>query len=179
MSSNRARTRAIRHRMAETGETYTQAARAMNAVPRDHAPARQTDQLRSIVTNLVQADLAYDSLLEAERRQLEAAGHRLIGGGQTSGERWEITDVRTGELIAEGDGGIDGFDATTERLDPEGKWVHIDQIKTTEIDPFDVAVDRLVQQGIPRGLIAAIGEWATFASDEELENYLGSATAAV
>lgn len=163
--------------MAETGETYTQASRVLDTVPRDSGPTRQNGSIRSIVANLVEADLAYASLLETEQRRLEAAGYRLIGGGQTDGEFWEITDGQTGEVLVEGGGGIAGYDAAADRLASEGKWFHVDQIKTPGVDPFDVAVDQLVQQGLPRGLVEAIGEWTATASDEELESYLGSSTA--
>lgn len=173
MRDNRARTRAIRQRMSETGETYTQAIHALNPKAKRHAPVRQLDVLRSIVAKLVQADRNYESLLEVERNRLETEGYRLIGGGQTDGELWEILDGRTGEPITDGDGGIAGYGAAIQQLDPDGMWFHIDQIKTEDEDPFDLVIDRLTEQGTPRSLIEAIGDWAMLVSDEELESYLG------
>src|SRR5690606_33144645 len=77
-------------------------------------------------------------------RGAEATGYRLIDGGQTgrtadAQSTWEITDWRTGELLASGIGD-DTYDTEVARLDPTGKWLHIDAIDTdlTEADPVGI-----------------------------------------
>jgi hypothetical protein len=44
---------------------------------------------------------------------------RIVRGGQTSGDSWAIYDRRTKELLAQGDTGLEEYDAAAERLDPE------------------------------------------------------------
>jgi hypothetical protein len=44
---------------------------------------------------------------------------RIVRGGQTSGDSWAIYDRRTKELLAQGDTGLEEYDAAAERQDPE------------------------------------------------------------
>ncbi|MFJ9988529.1 hypothetical protein ACIQUD_31730 [Streptomyces globisporus] len=101
----------------------------------------------------------------------EAAGHQLIDGGQTGRtaddqSTWEITDWRTGERLASGIGD-DTYDTEVARLDPAGKWLHIDAIDTdlTEADPA----------GIPVSLANALQDWIGSAStsDEDIAGFVG------
>lgn len=104
-------------------------------------------------------------------RGAEATGYRLIDGGQTGRtaddqSTWEITDWRTGELLASGIGD-DTYDTEAARLDPAGKWLHIDAIDTdlTEVDPA----------GIPASLASALQDWIGSAStsDEDIAGFVG------
>jgi hypothetical protein len=98
---------------------------------------------------------------------LEATGSRIIDGGQIDQDAWEIKDWRTGELLAEGTGDHRDYDAATTRLDPDGKWLHID---TIDIDPMDVE-----HIGIPESLANALLDWLGSAAtpDEDVAQLVG------
>jgi hypothetical protein len=98
---------------------------------------------------------------------LEAGGRRIISGGQTGQDSWEITDWRTGELLVNGTGGIDDYDAATMRLDPDGKWLHIDSI---DVEPASVE-----PVGIPASLADALQDWLGSAGtpDEDVAQFVG------
>ncbi|MFG2540641.1 hypothetical protein ACGFU4_35925 [Streptomyces sp. NPDC048511] len=102
---------------------------------------------------------------------LEAAGHRMVDGGQTGRTEdgqaaWEITDWRTGELLASGVGD-DAYDSEGARLDPDGKWMHIDNVEEdlTEAEPV----------GIPASLADALQDWvgSSGTSDEDVASFVG------
>ncbi len=103
---------------------------------------------------------------------LEADGRRIISGGQTRGDSWEITDWRTGELLASGTGGIDEYDAAAKRLDPDGKWLHIDTINVWPDDGEPVSVEPV---GIPASLAVALQDWLGSAGtpDEDVAQFVG------
>lgn len=100
-------------------------------------------------------------------RALETEGRRIISGGQTGEDSWEITDWRTGELLASGTGGIDDYDAAATRLDPDDKWLHIDSLDDdpTSVEPV----------GIPASLASALQDWLGFAvtPDEDVAQFVG------
>lgn len=101
--------------------------------------------------------------------KLEAEGHRIVNGGQTSHTGWEITDWRTGEVIAEGEYGIEGYNAATERLDPDGKWYHFDHTFDDE------TLEPTKTPGVPPSLARAIEEnWidALDTPDEEIAEFI-------
>lgn len=95
-------------------------------------------------------------------------GRRIVGGGQISQHGWEITDWVTGQVLAQGDDGLEGYAEASERLDPEGMWIHIDHVGP-ELSPLPVTA------GIPESLGTAladwIGSWGT--SDEEIAEFIG------
>ncbi|PWW53163.1 hypothetical protein [Actinokineospora spheciospongiae] len=105
---------------------------------------------------------------DAAIQALQAQGRRVVDGGQTGPDSWEIRDWNTGDELARGDGGIDGYDAVAERLDPDGTWVHIDHVEV-ESDP------RPVTAGIPGSLGAALDDWLsmTSTSDEDIAEFIG------
>src|SRR5690606_40940718 len=63
---------------------------------------------------------------------------------------------------------LDGYDETTERLDPEGTWVHIDHIEP-EVAPLPVI------EGIPESLGTALADWIGYRGtpDEEVAEFIG------
>lgn len=102
---------------------------------------------------------------------LEAAGHRMVDGGQTGRTdddqaTWEITDWRTGELLASGIGD-DAYDAEGARLDPDGKWLHIDNV--------DEDLTEVEAVGIPVSLANALQDWVgtSSTSDEDVAEIVG------
>lgn len=100
-------------------------------------------------------------------RALEAEGRRIIEGGQTGPDQWEIRDWRSGETLATGSGGIDAYDATSARLDPNGTWLHIENVPSdlTSVPPA----------GIPASLADALQDWLGSAgtSDEDVAEFVG------
>ncbi|MFI0929720.1 hypothetical protein ACH4TP_38215 [Streptomyces sp. NPDC021012] len=115
-----------------------------------------------------------DEQARTERiEELEKAGHRIVGGGQTGRQEdgqatWDITDWRTGETILEGVGDYDAYGAAGRRLDPDGMWFHIDNIynmDTPQVDP----------KGVPASLADALQDWLGWAntSDEDVAAVVG------
>jgi hypothetical protein len=102
---------------------------------------------------------------------LEAGGRRIVGGGQIGQDSWEITDWRTGELLANGTGGIDDYDAATARLDPDGKWLHID---TINVEPDSVEPTSVEPVGIPASLADTLQDWLGSSStpDEDVAQFV-------
>ncbi|MDT0460693.1 hypothetical protein RM550_34060 [Streptomyces sp. DSM 41527] len=128
--------------------------------------------IREYVKALLRRDLAAEQDRQERIRSLEESGHRIVNGGQTSSgsddvQTWEITDWRTGELIVNGTGGYTAYDEATQRLDPDGKWVHIDQVG--EAGPDVEAV------GIPASLGDALQDWVgtSSTSDEDVATFVG------
>lgn len=104
-------------------------------------------------------------------RALEAAGHRMVDGGQTGRTEddqatWEITDWRTGEVLASGIGD-NAYDSEGARLDPDGKWLHIDNV---EEDMAEVE-----SAGFPASLADFLQDWLGSAgtSDEDVAEFVG------
>lgn len=103
-------------------------------------------------------------------RALEASGHRIVGGGQTGQASWEITDWRTGAVLASGTGDHRDYDDAASRLDPDGNWLHIDNIDS---DPTIVE-----PAGIPASLADALQDWlgSTGTTAEDVAQFVGWST---
>lgn len=151
---NRARTRATRRRMAETGETYTQAARAVSGGT-DASPGT-TDRLGKVLAFLLAQKRAEADFDEAEAEREEARGHRIIDGGSTGPASWSVFDWRTQQLIARGDGDHRVYEHALDQLDPDGKWVHIDTIRDKRVWG---APARKQLPGFPDSFVEALAEW--------------------
>lgn len=152
---NRARTRTIRQRMSETGETYTQAARAVSGGA--DTPTGDGDRLGQILSMLLaekRAEVAQD---EAEATREERLGHRIVDGGPDSPASWSLIDWRTQQVIAQGDGGDRIYEQAMDRLDPDGNWVHIDVIRDRRIWGNTRPRKRL--PGIVDSLVEALDDW--------------------
>lgn len=105
------------------------------------------------VRKILQAREAEWVATMAEVEKLEAAGCRIITGGQTGRDTWDIVDWRTDEIIAEGGGGLDGYAKAHERLNPEGTWHHMDPIAA------DIMIDPAPTEGVPPSLAQALEDW--------------------
>lgn len=123
--------------------------------------------VRDYVQALLRQQRSDEDARKERIRALEAAGRRIVDGGQTGQESWEITDWRTGETLASGTGGIDAYDEAGARLDPDGTWLYIDTLDT---DPVDVE-----PVGIPASLADALQDWLGYASttDEDVAQFVG------
>src|SRR5215469_2575690 len=77
------------------------------------------DSYQTFARRVVHVMAAERRMLAARTAVIEAKGYRLVGGGQTDNDGgWEITDARTGAVLASGTGGYEeyrahdlGFDA--------------------------------------------------------------------
>lgn len=140
----------------------------------DTLDPQRTTTLR--IVEYVQALLRHSLADEEARRErirgLEQAGHRIVSGGQTGQATWEITDWRTGQLIESGSGGYDAFDAAAQRIDPDGTWVHIDQLSSLEEQPDAEA--EAAPAGIPASLAEALQDWlgSPSTSDEDVAQFV-------
>jgi hypothetical protein len=133
-----------------------------------HDPHAGTDTaIRDYVRALLRQYRSDEEARQETIRDLEAKGHRIIDGGQTGQDTWEITDWRTGELLASGTGGDRDYDAAASRLDPDDKWLHIDTVDTdsSSVEPV----------GIPASLADALQDWLGMAStpDEDVAEFVG------
>jgi len=133
----------------------------------NHLQAGTDTAVRDYVRALLRQYRADEDARQERIRALEADGRRIVNGGQTGQDSWEITDWRSGDLLAHGTGGIDEYDAATGRLDPDGKWLHIDHV---DADPVDVE-----PVGIPDSLADALQDWLGSAGtpDEDVAEFVG------
>ncbi len=125
--------------------------------------------IRDYIRELLRANLAAEEARAREIRRLEEVGHRIVNGGQTGMDSWEITDWRSGALIEAGTNGFEGYGAATARLDQTGMWFHIDAV---EDGVDDVQVSSF---GLPDSLADALREWCLLAStpDEDVAAVTG------
>jgi hypothetical protein len=152
MMSNRKRSRAIRAAMTESGDNYTRAASRNSIVKMGSS---ESTPLRDHIRRVLTAYLVDDQDFARRVRELESSGYRMISGGQTLGENWEIHEWRTGKLIAEGSGGLDGYDATCEQLGPDGMWYDVDNVRNDL--PYSEAGET---PGIPPSLVPRLPTFA-------------------
>lgn len=114
----------------------------------------------------IRAAATYAEVYEKNKETLlssyEAKGERIISGGQTGLDTWDIIDYRTGKVLFEGAGGLEEYARTIEEHGQN--WVHIDPI--TE----GLYVDNLpVTEGLPDSLCEALSDWVDTADPEEIE----------
>lgn len=159
--------------MAETGEKYVQAANALGATqPKKSVPSR-TDLVRDFLRTVLEQHASDTQRIELALNRAESEGLRLVDGGQVGPTSWEITDYRTGAVIARGDDGLEGYEKAGDRLDPEGTWIHVDPFAERELERGRVAS---TNPGLPPGLADVLEDWVLGGrqtSDEEVAEFLG------
>ncbi|MFD8777555.1 hypothetical protein [Streptomyces sp. NPDC059916] len=131
-------------------------------------PRTGTDTaVRDYVQALLRQHRSDEDTRQESIHALEAAGRRIIEGGQAGEDSWTITDWRTGVLLASGTGDHRDYDAAAMRLDPDGKWLHIDNV---DADPTIVE-----PVGIPASLADALQDWLGSAgtADEDVAQFVG------
>lgn len=111
--------------------------------------------IRKHIAAVIQADETFEVDLARKAREKEREGYRIVGGGQTGPHvkglaPWELTDWRTGEVIATGHG-LESFQETFERR----PWWHIDSVTYDLVSPVPESV------AIPTGLARALSQWAS------------------
>lgn len=112
--------------------------------------------LRTHVRKILRAIAATNAAEAAVLKRIEDEGHRIVEGGGINGGVWHIADWRTGEMLASGDGGFEEYEAAGRRLDPEGRWIHIDHVHGD--NPWD-GYDISPTDGIPPTLSDALVDW--------------------
>ncbi|MCX5395675.1 hypothetical protein [Streptomyces sp. NBC_00102] len=125
--------------------------------------------VRDFVNALLRQRLADEEARREGINELERTGHRIIDGGQTNSylDTWEITDWHTGEVIVGGTGGYEAYDAAAQRFDPDGMWVHIDNV--------DNPVTDVEHPGLPTSLAEALQDWlgSISTSDRDVAGFVG------
>jgi hypothetical protein len=123
--------------------------------------------VRDYVQALLRQQRADEDARQETIRNLEKTGRRIVGGGQTTQDEWEITDWRTGEILASGAGGLDGYDEAAKRLDANGTWLHIDTV--------DGELTSVSAAGVPASLAEALQDWLGMSStpDEDVAEFVG------
>ena len=112
------------------------------------------DAIRNHVAAVIEANEDFDEELARRARAKESEGFRIVDGGQTGPHveglaPWELTDWRTGEVIATGTG-LESFQAMFD----EERWWHVDSLNYEPVMPASVP------GGLPPGLARALANWA-------------------
>src|SRR6266498_2445243 len=115
------------------------------------------------------------SASEAELASLESEGYQIVSGGQTGDYddghncTWEITDYRTGAILASGSDGLKGYEAASDK----GNYYHVDHI-----DHVTATVQLDCGQGFTGMLTEALLNWMENArtTDEDIAALTGQPT---
>ncbi|WP_331759600.1 hypothetical protein [Streptomyces anulatus] len=133
----------------------------MSCTVADTPKACAADLIRAYIRALLERNLALEQDRQERIRTYEQSGHRIVSGGQIGladdgQSTWEYTDWRTGEVIASGCG-------STEHLDPEGEWIHIDYMPDDDGDDVETG-------GVPESLAENLRDWlgTTTTPDEDV-----------
>lgn len=120
------------------------------------------DAIIEYVTNVLAEIDSYETRIDAAIAKAEQEGARIIRGAQTA-EGWQITDWRTGDLLASGHGGFEGYGLVVDQLDPDHSWLHVARVRErVECQTEEVVPPRL----LPATLAECLLEWAENHGDE-------------
>jgi hypothetical protein len=113
------------------------------------------EAIREHVAAVIKADEVLEEHVARMARAKEADGYRIVEGGQTGPlvdglAPWELTDWRSGEVIAAGSG-LDSFQAQFE----SERWWHIDSLAYDHVRPLPESAS------LPPGLARALANWAS------------------
>ena len=132
------------------------------------------------VRKIVRSCGASHEALTARLKRLEAAGERIVHGGQTHKDigSWEILDWDTDERLAYGNGGPDEYEAAKKRLNVHHmedleKECYQEPSETPGIPPsLSEALDRWVSSGgTPYEEIAAVAEMTVREVADSVEGF--------
>jgi hypothetical protein len=112
------------------------------------------EYIRAVLDTTAQAEKAEDD----EIARIEAEGFRLVDGGQVTEDRWEISDFRSGEILAEGDGGPDEYFEAANALDGDAKIYYVGAIASEIHSRFPVPEP---PAGLPESLAEALAAWVS------------------
>ncbi|WP_160051206.1 hypothetical protein [Nocardiopsis sp. FR26] len=97
---------------------------------------------------------AYDNRHAELLAEWEAKGFTIVSGGQTGADSWEVTDYRTGKVIARGQNGYDEYLAVSGR--DGARWVHYDHAT----EPLDDHLSHPPHpEDLPDSLCEALALW--------------------
>ncbi|WP_326581628.1 hypothetical protein OIE69_44420 (plasmid) [Actinacidiphila glaucinigra] len=130
--------------------------------------------IRDYIRALLRQDLADETTRLELVTKYEAAGHRIVEGGQEDQDSWSICDWRTREVLASGTDGLDGYTAAVKRLDPDNRWIDIDHI-TSEAYGEDDEDHEGPDSALPASLEGALEDWIGSArtSNEDVAMVVG------
>ncbi|MFE7928358.1 hypothetical protein ACFU6S_06390 [Streptomyces sp. NPDC057456] len=133
------------------------------------------DLVKDHVRKWLAANVTVQEAFHVKVRELEASGLRIVDGGQTGSydddgrSDWEVTDWRTGQVVASGHSSFDGMTEALGRVDPDNRFVFLDRLsEETELpDPGPTA-------GLPESLGEALVTWLEEKADaDEVAEWLG------
>ncbi|MFE2532591.1 hypothetical protein [Streptomyces sp. NPDC059371] len=134
-----------------------------------------SDELvKTFVRSWLAANVRARQAFADQVKELEGSGHRIVDGGQVGSYddegrcSWEVTDWRTGEVLASGHTTMEEQDKTTDALDPGNVWYHRDNMHAFDLVEVDLP------EGLPESLHEPLMEWLeNRAEAEEIAAWLG------
>ncbi|MFJ9558381.1 hypothetical protein ACIRPH_31625 [Nocardiopsis sp. NPDC101807] len=127
------------------------------------------DLVKQHVITLLGRRRELQEAIEKRVSEHEAAGGRVVDGGQVDHDTWEVTDYRTGETLAEGSNGLNGFLELLGSHQAES-WALIDPLTDDLYDD-----DLHVTEGLPESLCDALDDWigSRSTSNEDVAEFVG------
>jgi hypothetical protein len=127
--------------------------------------AEVADSIARYVRAVIECNDEYAAAERAEIARLEAEGYRLVSGGQALGDEtgelvWQVTDYRTGEVLASGTTEKE-YKAASEALEAQQPGYHIDHLLEDSQAQENWLAGPDVPAGIPAPLAEALAEWAS------------------
>jgi hypothetical protein len=125
-------------------------------------PGRTEGLVKQHILAALQRDAAWEAAEEGARRKLEADGYRLVGGDCSAQDGgWEITDYRSGAVLASGKGlnreeASAAYERASDELDKAQPIYHVDHIEV----PDGLMEYPPAPCGLPPSLADAIADWA-------------------
>lgn len=131
----------------------------------DRAIENLTDAVAKQIAVTLDAIDQDQRAFDARVQELESQGHRITDGGQIDRNRWEYTDWRTDEVLA------NGRCKDHDKVELPDNWYHVDHIhRETGVQPELV-------EGLPKSLSDLLVYW-TFDHEDEARALAARATGA-
>lgn len=127
------------------------------------------DLVKQHVIALLGKSCELHEAIEQRVREHESAGGLVVNAGQVDHDTWEVTDYRTGETLAKGDGGLQGlFECLGSSQ--AASWALIDPLTENLYDD-----ELLITPGLPESLCEALDNWigSRATPDEEVAEFVG------